>query len=66
MTAFLREKSGSTPIRHVNGLIEPTAGRIPVYGEDVNRYSYEEPWRLHGRPVPRGTHLLLESNESGP
>ena len=32
----------STLIRHINRLIEPSAGRILVYGEDVNRKSHEE------------------------
>ena len=41
----------STLIRHINRLIEPSAGRILVYGEDVNRKSQEELRRMRAEKM---------------
>ena len=41
----------STLIRHINRLIEPSAGRILVYGEDVNRKSHEELRRMRAEKM---------------
>ena len=41
----------STLIRHINRLIEPTAGRILIYGEDVNQKSYEELRRMRAEKM---------------
>ena len=41
----------STLIRHINRLIEPSAGRILVYGDDVNRKSHEELRRMRAEKM---------------
>jgi glycine betaine/proline transport system ATP-binding protein len=41
----------STLVRHINRLIEPTAGRILVNGEDVGRFSNREMRRLRSEKI---------------
>ena len=45
--------------------IERMFGRLKDYRRIAMRYDKKRR-QLHGRPMPRGTHLLLDLNESGP
>jgi glycine betaine/proline transport system ATP-binding protein len=41
----------STLVRHINRLIEPTAGEILIHGEDINRKSDEELRRMRAEKI---------------